>query len=110
MNFKDASIEEHGKTVKPTSLLRLSLLLKNGQSEAGWEQQNLSPGKDKVGTHWLQNTRPLPTFYLCIKTNTYFNFTYTTEDFWVNSEAYHNLHLHYKALRFAFLVCSKLKM
>lgn len=35
MNFKDASIKEHGKTVKPTSLLRLSLLLKDGQSEAG---------------------------------------------------------------------------
>lgn len=28
MNFKDASIEGHGKRVKPTSLLILSALLK----------------------------------------------------------------------------------
>jgi len=51
MNFRDASIEEHGKTVKTTSLLRLSPLLKNGQTEAAGDKQNLSQGKDKVGTH-----------------------------------------------------------
>lgn len=35
MNFKVDSIEKHGeKKVKPPSLLRLSPLLRNGQSEA----------------------------------------------------------------------------
>lgn len=35
MSFKYASREEHGKTVKPNSLLKMSPLLKNGQSAAG---------------------------------------------------------------------------
>lgn len=62
MSFKYASIEEHGKTAKPNSLLKMSPLLENGQSAAGWEKHNLSQGKDQVGTRCLPNTRPLHTF------------------------------------------------
>lgn len=58
MNFKADSIEKHGKKVRPPSLLRPSPLLRNGQSEAGWESQ----GKDKVGTTLTLKHKATPTF------------------------------------------------
>lgn len=91
------------KQVKPPSLLRLSPLLKNGQSEAGWESQ----GKDKVGTTLTLKHKATPSSNFASKLTPIF--TFTTEDFWANHETPCDNHLHYKALGFAFILCIKLK-